>query len=335
MSSILHNRQREILKTIVELYIKTGKPISSEDVLKNSNIKASSATIRNDMQKLQRLGYIYQQHSSGGRIPRDPALKIYFEMIKSTYNLTDTHIDIPKKYKFYDLNLMFQNLSEMLSNVLDGLVILEYPDSKYVFITRVVVSPLTETHSVITILTNLGLTISRTVEIYGLPPSKELEKFLNNGLVGKSFSSLFYILTASKSEVEDLRITNFLEIIENITHEFKRTRYLVNGLEKIISKTKTDLDAIETLASIIENDTIKEEFFKSLDFDNDISLFFGNDFNSKTLKNLAFLCTTYRLNSNPLGKILFITQKYCDYEKIYLLLKEYISRLSEIISKNF
>ncbi len=47
MAKVLHDRQKEILKTIVELYIKNEKPVSSDEVLENSNIKASSATIRN------------------------------------------------------------------------------------------------------------------------------------------------------------------------------------------------------------------------------------------------------------------------------------------------
>lgn len=334
MTRALHDRQKEILKCIVQLYIKTRKPVSSDEVLEKFSIKASSATIRNDMQKLQKLGFIYQQHSSGGRIPTDPALKIYFEMIKDAYNQEETHIEIPKKYKFYDLNLMFQSLADLISNTLEGLVIFEYPNPKYVYITRVTVTPLMEANNVITILTNLGLGISRTVEIYGLPPSQELEKFLNKGLVGKSFHTLFMLLVAPKFEVEDIRITNFMEIVEQLTSEFNRKRYLVSGLEKIISKSKPDIEAIETLALIVENDSIKEQILENLDFSDDIKVVFGEDFNSKALKNLAFFYTTYKLNSDPLGKMLFITEKYCDYEKIYVVLKEYISRLSEIISKN-
>ncbi|MDN5346038.1 MAG: heat-inducible transcriptional repressor [Petrotoga sp.] len=334
MAKVLHDRQKEILKTIVELYIKNEKPVSSDEVLENSNIKASSATIRNDMQKLQKLGYIYQQHSSGGRIPTNPALKIYFQMIKDAYNQEDTHIEIPKKYKFYDLNLMFQSLSELLANTLEGLVIFEYPNPKYVYITRVTVTPLMEANNVITILTNLGLAVSRTVEIYGLPPSTELENILNNGLVGKSFHSLFMFLSAPKFETEDLRVTNFIEILGHLTSEFNRKKYIISGLEKIISQSIPDLEAIETLASMVENDTIKEGIFKLLDFTDDIEILFGEDLNSKALKKMVFFYTTYKLNADPLGRVLFITQKYCNYEKNYYFLREYISRLSEIISKN-
>lgn len=335
MNVKLQQRQKEILKTVVELYIKTKKPVSSEDVLNNTNIKASSATIRNDMQKLQKLGLIHQQHSSGGRIPLDPALKIYFEMVKEAYDVKGTHIEIPKKYKLYDLNLLFQNLAVLISQVLEGLVIFEYPNPRYVYITRVTVTPLTEKNSVITILTNLGLAISRTVEIYGLPVSDELERLFNKALVGKSLEKIFSFLETKHIEIEDLRITNFIEILENLTDEFKRTRYISVGLEKIISKSQPDLETIITLAILVENDKIKEEFFTRLDFSPDIKVFFGNDINSKTLKNLAFFTTTYILNANILGKVLFITEKYCNYEKNYLFLREYISRLSEIISKNF
>lgn len=334
MSKMLHDRQKEILKYIVQLYIKNKRPVSSDEVLEQFKIKASSATIRNDMQKLQKLGFVYQQHSSGGRIPSDSALKIYFQMIKEAYNQEDTHIDIPKKYKFYDLNLMFQSLADLISKSLEGLVIFEYPNPKYVYIKRVTVTPLMENNNVITVLTNLGLVVSRAVEIYGLPPSQELETVLNNGLIGKTFYSLFMILSAPKLEIEDIRITNFMEILEQITSEFNRKKYIISGLEKIIAKCEPDINAIETLALMVENDRIKEQILKNLDFSNDIKISFGEDFNSKALKNMVFFYTTYNMNSHPLGKVFFITDKYCDYEKNYVILKEYVSRLSEIISKN-
>jgi len=290
--------------------------------------------VRNDMQKLQHLKYIYQQHASGGRIPTDEALKMYFEIIDEVFSRKEAFIDLPKNYKFYDLNHMFENISKMISSLLNGLVIFEYPDPKYIYITRAVVTPLTEYAFVVSFMTNLGMTISRTVDSYGLPKAKELEMMLNSGLTGKSLQEIFLGVKNQYFQTDDIRVSNMMELIKGLLDEFARKKYIVYGLEKIISSTKPSLECIESLTMLIENDGIKNEIFKGLEYSTDIKLFFGNDINSKSLKNLGFFYSSYCKDSHTIGRILFIGDKFNEYEKIYKVLKEYNSRFSEIISKN-
>ncbi|MDN5342125.1 hypothetical protein OF820_05200 [Oceanotoga sp. DSM 15011] len=334
MGMELTSRQKEVLLSIVKIYIKEHKPVSSDDVLSNSSIKASSATIRNDMQKLQHLKYIYQQHTSGGRIPTDAALFLYFNIIDEAYSKNGTYMEMPKDYKFYDLNLMYENISKMISDILNGMVLFEYPNPKYIYITRAVVTPLTDYNYVVNLMTNLGMTITRTVDIYGLPHYKELEEMLNIGLKGKSFNSVFEAIKNQNFQTDDIRVINMYNLIEVLLNEFSRNKYIINGLEKIISFHKPGYDSIKSLSMIIENDEIKDEIFKDLDYSRDIKVFFGNDIGFRSLRNFAFFYTSYCMSSNSIGRLLFITEKYSDYEKIYNTIKEYTSRFSEIISKN-
>ncbi|MCP5454772.1 MAG: hypothetical protein H7A30_00660 [Thermotogae bacterium] len=330
----LTERQKEVLINVVKFYIKENRPVSSEDVLSFSEIKASSATIRNDMQKLQKLKYIYQQHTSGGRIPTDKALKIYFEIIEEVYSKKNLSLDIPKEYKFYDLNLMFENISKIVSNLLRGMVIFEYPDPKYIIITRAVVAPLTDYNYVVTLLTNLGMTISRTVEVYGLPGPHDLEKMLNEGLMGKSLMEIYRAFGSKDIKTDDLRVLNMYDLIEALLNEFSRNKYIVSGFEKLISNYKPNIDTLESLSMLVENDEIKEEIFSQLDFSRDIKIFFGNEISSKSLRNYAFFYSSYCMDMNSVGRMVFVTNKYTDYEKTYTVIKEYLSRFSEIISKN-
>lgn len=70
-------RQAKILLSVIERYIQTAEPVSSK-FLEESDFKSiSSATIRNEMNDLERLGYLTQLHTSGGRIPTDVAYRFY------------------------------------------------------------------------------------------------------------------------------------------------------------------------------------------------------------------------------------------------------------------
>ena len=66
---MLTKRQEEILKLIVEEYIKLAKPVGSK--LLSDKMKCSSATIRNEMMELEEMGLLEKTHTSSGRIPSE------------------------------------------------------------------------------------------------------------------------------------------------------------------------------------------------------------------------------------------------------------------------
>ena len=73
----MDNRQKELLKEIVESYIKNVKPVGSQALCKK--FKLSSATIRNEMAALEKLGYIEKNHVSSGRVPSEKGYKYYVD----------------------------------------------------------------------------------------------------------------------------------------------------------------------------------------------------------------------------------------------------------------
>ena len=73
----MNERREQLLKEIVETYIKLVKPIGSKALCKK--FKCSSATIRNEMAVLEDLGLIEKNHISSGRVPSEAGYKYYVE----------------------------------------------------------------------------------------------------------------------------------------------------------------------------------------------------------------------------------------------------------------
>src|SRR5438045_1193035 len=71
------DREHSVLLGLIELYLKTGKPIGSHTLQENGFDSLSSATIRNYFSKMEEAGYLKQQHTSGGRIPTQKAFRLY------------------------------------------------------------------------------------------------------------------------------------------------------------------------------------------------------------------------------------------------------------------
>lgn len=83
---MITNRQKEILKVIVEEYIKTAKPVSSNHICRK--LKCSSATIRNEMAKLEDRHLLEKNHFASGRIPSEEGYKYYVENLMKPKNMT-------------------------------------------------------------------------------------------------------------------------------------------------------------------------------------------------------------------------------------------------------
>lgn len=74
---MLRQRQRDLLKKIVLIYTETAEPVGSTALAAEGDFDVSAATIRNDMAELEGAGYIYQPHTSAGRVPTEKGYLFY------------------------------------------------------------------------------------------------------------------------------------------------------------------------------------------------------------------------------------------------------------------
>lgn len=75
------NRKIQVLKHIVEKYIETGEVMGSKSLLEQFDLGVSSATIRNDMASLEKMGLIFQPYNSAGRLPTDRGIRVFVDYL--------------------------------------------------------------------------------------------------------------------------------------------------------------------------------------------------------------------------------------------------------------
>jgi len=81
---MLSARVESILKTIVGQYIAKARPVASQSLINDYELRVSSATIRNDMVQLEQQGYITRCHPSSGAVPSDKGYRYYVESLGAT-----------------------------------------------------------------------------------------------------------------------------------------------------------------------------------------------------------------------------------------------------------
>lgn len=77
----IDNRKVQILKLIVEEYIKTGDITGSKSLLQKYDLGVSSATVRNDMAALEKMGLIFQPYNSAGRLPTSRGIRVFVDYL--------------------------------------------------------------------------------------------------------------------------------------------------------------------------------------------------------------------------------------------------------------
>lgn len=122
----LTERQSQILNEIVEQYINSAKPVSSQSLEKKHHFKICPATIRIEMQKLTDSGFISQPHTSAGRMPTDKGYRFYVDnfLEKDFFEDSNLGIDELMDREVNDavkmLQLITKNLADFSSNLAMG-----------------------------------------------------------------------------------------------------------------------------------------------------------------------------------------------------------------------
>ena len=114
----LTERKKKVLRSVVDLYIRTAEPVGSKAITELPDMNYSSATIRNEMADLTAMGYLEQPHTSAGRIPSPAGYRLYVDELMLDYRLTmdETHsINQALEEKMQRVDRMVEKVARMVS----------------------------------------------------------------------------------------------------------------------------------------------------------------------------------------------------------------------------
>ena len=118
----LTERKKKVLRSVVDLYIRTAEPVGSKAITELPDMNYSSATIRNEMADLTSMGYLEQPHTSAGRIPSAAGYRLYVDELMLDYRLTldETHsINTAIEEKMQRVDRMVEKVAKLVSQATD------------------------------------------------------------------------------------------------------------------------------------------------------------------------------------------------------------------------
>ncbi len=114
----LTERKKKVLRSIVDLYIRTAEPVGSKAIAEMPDMNYSSATIRNEMAELTTMGYLEQPHTSAGRIPSAAGYRLYVDELMADYRLSmdeTRSINTAIEEKMQRVDKMVEKVARMVS----------------------------------------------------------------------------------------------------------------------------------------------------------------------------------------------------------------------------
>ncbi len=330
---MLTERQTEILKMIVESYIKEAKPVGSKSIC--DCLDCSSATVRSEMSFLEDLGFLEKTHISSGRVPSSNGYRYYVDNIMKPKELTGD--DVLKLQRIFQNNKLaltdaISKSLEIISELTDCTIISLGSASKENYITKVEVVPVNETSVVAIIVTDRGHVENRVVQLdekINVLEVKQTVDLINKYIVGTPLDEVNAKLEFEVKPIIGESVTYqkkifdaFCEFMNDVT-DSKDTGIVKMAGRNNVLKNFDDMDKIKSILNKFEDkefiNHIKEE-------ENGINIYIGHE--SEFDDDVSIIKTRYEINGVD-GTIAIIGPKRMEYDKATTLLRYILDNLED------
>ena len=321
---MISKRQQEILKEIVEEYIKTAKPVSSNHICKK--LKCSSATIRNEMSYLEELKLLEKNHFASGRIPSEEGYRYYVENLMVLKDMTGE--DILKLQTIFrnqslDLNDTIKKSIEIVSEITNYTAVVLGKSSKENKLKKVEIIPLEDNKILSMVITDKGVVQHKNLILPEAIMPEDVKKTVD--LINKLLVGTPIVEISEKLEYEikpiigkyvsqhEILYNTFYEAFSEITnknmnvHFEGKNNFLKQPEFSNIEKVKEILNKFEDVNSISD---MEEE-------NNGINIYIGTD--NEISDDVSVVKTKYNYNGEE-GTIAIIGPKRMEYDKVVTLL---------------
>jgi heat-inducible transcriptional repressor len=340
----LEDKEKIILNLTVEIYLQTGKAVSSGHLAKKVNYMISSATIRNVMAKLEQQGLLYQPHISAGRLPTDEGLKSYVNNLlsKTIYPRTNELKTYSSKLtvKSGEFDSLLIQVGQILADNSDNLAFVISPHISQLAFEQVKFVKLKDNQVMIVLLSTFNLVQTEIFETETQFTQNELDRaaqYVNQNFRGKNLAFvrdyLFRELPRLKLRYEDL-VEKLIIILRNYsTLEKEDKKIFLQGTARLLNKEEFfDLKKLKLLFQNFEEKANLAKLLSDLISLERVKVIIGSELQLPEIIDCSLIPSHYGYQNQVLGSLGIIGPKRLPYEKIILLVDSMARHLSWTIA---
>jgi len=357
----LNSRQQSIFRATVQHYIATAEPVGSKTLANEYKFQVSSATIRNALGYLEKIGLLYQPHVSAGRIPSDWGYRLYVDQLLTWQQDNVTNV---KNYLHqhlqgdaWNFDLLIQRAAQILASISGYIALITLPQTTTIQLRHLQLVPLSEHHAMMVLIMEGYQTHSIPLELplspHPVAGRENLEQelqllsnFLNSKLRGQTLQSLGE-LDWHELDQDFIIYGDFLKVLLKQLRPYFQptwvTPIVIQGVSEVIRQPEfSQLEQVQMLLHLLEQEqdalfplifeVPKQDSLTSGSRSLTTKVSIGAENPLEPMKPCTLVSSLYHQGNVPVGSVNIIGPTRMSYEQTIPLVESTADYLSAVLS---
>jgi heat-inducible transcriptional repressor len=337
---LLSDRQRDILRLVVDEYVGTGQPLGSKTLVERAALQVSPSTVRSELAELERLGLLTHPHTSAGRVPTEAGYRVYVDELLSRPESRGDPFPLGLPTARAEVEEALQATTEMLSQVTRLLALVSAPPREAATVKHVEVLLLQPELVLVVVIASTG---SVTDLRFSFPEPVDpglvtwAGEYLDERLSGARIGSRAVKLAFEEPSLRE-RERAFLQTIRSAFEQAadENRRLFVGGTAGLLEEMRAEeigayrslMEALEKRAALL--DVLAQRLDPRRPFAR-----VGEELEQPGLQQLALVGATYGIAHRTLGAVSLLGPLRMDYEKALRSVRAAAAELSRFVEEAY
>lgn len=342
---MLTKRQNDILRLIIQTFTTTGLPVGSKSLME-AGVKASSATIRNDMSTLEDLGLLVKTHSSSGRAPSLAGYRYYVDHLVAPSEISPQQTTAIQKAfwrPFKEIDEIVEASAKILSQLTSYTSFSLGPELNERKLTGFRIIPLNEHQIIAVIVTDHGNVESQIFNVpTGISPQdlEKVVKIINDRLVGEPLLTVYHKL---RTEIP-LILQRYFQTSAGMGALFDELlsgafveRVFVGGKMNLLDHhLAKDLHHFRSVYSLMENHQELSHLMETqVNEPGKIAISIGDEIGNQVLSDMSMITASYEISGHGKGMVALLGPTNMPYAQVLGLMGVFRNELEHRLSEYY
>jgi heat-inducible transcriptional repressor len=326
----INDRAQQLLKLLVEHYIRDGQPVGSRTLSRDTGMSLSAATIRNVMADLEELGFVHSPHTSAGRIPTDKGYRFFVDTLLKYQPVENDQVAAIRNRLGAladDPKALVAAASQLLSSVTRLAGVVTLPRQSHAALSQIEFVPLSDNRVLAILIVNGREVQNRILQLeryYSADELRRASNYLNMEFRGKELSAVReHLVSQLKETRENLNemMLDAIRLAQQVVNvppvSSGRMEYVIAGETNLMSFA--ELSNVEKLRRLFEAFTQQRDILHLLDQSlraEGVQIFIGQESGYTILDDCSIVTAPYSLDQEVVGVLGVIGPTRMAYERV-------------------
>jgi heat-inducible transcriptional repressor len=323
----LSERAQQLLKLLVESYIRDGQPVGSRTLSRDLGLKLSAATIRNVMADLEEYGFVTSPHTSAGRVPTNKGYRFFVDTLLKFQPLADEKVaEFQSRLGEHanDPKALVGAASKLLSSVTRLAGVVTLPRQSHAALSQIEFVPLSDNRVLAIMVVNQREVQNRILQVDRYYSAEELRRaanYLTQEFRGKELSQVRDHLLNQLKETREHLNQMMLDAIrlaqQMVTPNQARMEYVMAGETNLMGFA--ELSNVEKLRRLFDAFNQQRDILHLLDQSlgaEGVQIFIGQESGYTILDDCSIVTAPYTLDQEVVGVLGVIGPTRMAYERV-------------------